>query len=375
MKLSEFIIEHLEEILAEWEAFAKATQPSTGNMSAAELRDHGSQILERIAEQIKLPQSPEQQEQKSKGLAPYAVNKETPAGEHGGVRQQSGFTMVEVISEYRAVRASVLKLWIPTIKEVTDETSESMLRFNEAIDQALAESAITYEEHAGRTRDTFLAVLGHDLRSPLATISMAGAYLMQPEKNAGDIDKIGRRVKRSAATMTAMVNDLLEYARKQLGGKMPIRTQLGDMKKICQEALEDASAAHPDCDFEFTASGELLDDLDSARIQQVLSNLLNNAAQYRGQHNRVALNALGDEEAITVEVINHGPVIPAHKLKVIFEPLVQLSDDDHQTGRPSTSLGLGLYIAKEITQAHGGTLSVESNEDTGTIFTVKLPRR
>lgn len=374
MKLSRFISHHLEDILIEWEAFARTLQPSSGNMSAEELRDHGKQILEHISREIDSEQSPKQQEKKSRGLAPDADNTDTPAGIHGTVRQESGFTMLQLIAEYRAMRACVLKLWMPEIKEITEASSQDMLRFNEAIDQALAESAVTFSEHAARTRDTFLAILGHDLRSPLATMTMAGAYLTRPEVSAEGSTQVGTRVKQSAATMTAMVNDLLEYARKQLGGKMPITCQLADMKQICQAAVDDASAAHPDCKFEMLTSGELLDDFDSARLQQVFSNLLSNAAQYRGKDRLVTISAQGNHDAVTVKVINRGPVIKPEALKAIFAPLVQLPNDGNQDGRPSTSLGLGLYISREITEAHGGTINVESGEASGTIFTVRLPR-
>ncbi len=374
MKLSRFIIHHLEDILTEWEAFARTLQPSSGDMSDEELRDHGKQILENISREIDSEQSPQQQENKSKGLAPDALNTDTPAGIHGTVRQGSGFTMLQLIAEYRAMRACVLKLWLPKIKEINEVNSQDMLRFNEAIDQALAESAATYSEHAARTRDTFLAILGHDLRSPLATMSMAGAYLTRPEISTEGSAQVGARVKRSAATMSAMVNDLLEYARKQLGGKMPITRQLADMKQICQAAIDDASAAHPDCKFEMLTAGELLDDFDSARLQQVFSNLLSNAAQYRGKDPLVTISAQGRNDAVTVKVTNHGSVIKPEALKAIFDPLVQLSNDENQDGRPSTSLGLGLYISREITESHGGTIDVESSEASGTIFTVKLPK-
>jgi signal transduction histidine kinase len=374
MKLSQFINHHLEDILIEWEAFARTLQPSSGNMSGEELRDHGKQILEQISREIDSEQSLKQQEKKSQGLAPDADNTDTAAGIHGTVRQESGFTMLQLIAEYRAMRACVLKLWMPTIKEITEASSQDMLRFNEAIDQALAESAVTFSEHATRTRDTFLAILGHDLRNPLATMSMAGAYLTMPQASMEGSAKVGTRVKQSAATMTAMVNDLLEYARKQLGGKMPITRQLADMKQICQAAVDDASAAHPDCKFEMLTSGELLDDFDSGRLQQVLSNLLSNAAQYRGKDQLVTISAQGSHDAVTVRVINRGPVIKPEALKAIFAPLVQLPDNENQDRRPSTSLGLGLYISREITEAHGGTVNVESDAASGTIFTVRLPR-
>lgn len=375
MKLSTFITEHLEDILVEWEAFARTLEPSPGLMSVRELRDHGKQILLTIAQEIDTEQSGSQQERKSRGLAPDADDTDTPAGVHGTLREASGFTMPQIISEYRAMRACVLRQWAPNITTIDEDTTRDMIRFNEAIDQALAESAVTFSNHTARTRDTFLAILGHDLRSPLATISMAGEYLMRLETTPKGVAQVGARVKRSAATMTSMVNDLLEYARKQLGRKMPISLQLADLEEICEAAVEDARAAHPNCRFEMSAFGELLDDFDSARLQQVFSNLLNNAAQYRGKDGLVSISAQGEPEAITVAVVNHGPLIRPEALKAIFDPLVQLHDKESQEGRPSTSLGLGLYIAREITQAHGGTISVESSAESGTIFTVKLPRQ
>jgi signal transduction histidine kinase len=374
MKLSRFIIDNIEEILAEWESFAKTLEPSSRDMSVAELRDHGKQILEEIAQEIDVDENAKQRDEKSKGLAPDAANTNNAAGEHGTSRQETGFTLLQVISEYRAMRASVLRLWMPQIKQATEQTSNDTLRFNEAIDQALSKSAITFSEQTERTRDTFLAILGHDLRSPLATMAMAGDYLTRPELGTDGTLQIGARVKRSAATMTAMVHDLLEYARTQLGRGIPLALNLADMKDICQAAVEDASAAHTDCAFELKTSGELHGNFDGPRLQQVFSNLLNNAAQYRGKEHSVTIVAQSDPNAVMVQVKNRGPVIPPESLKAIFDPLVQLSVDAQQQGRPPTSLGLGLFIAREITVAHGGTITAESSEDSGTVFTVTLPR-
>jgi len=374
MKLSRFIISHMEEILVEWEAFAKILQPSSGSMSTEALRDHGRQILEQIAIEVDVDESAKQKDEKSKGEATHAPKGDSAAGEHGTERQETGFTLRQLISEYRAMRASVLKLWMPKIKQISEETTNEMLRFNEAIDKALADSALTFSEQTDRTRDTFLAVLGHDLRSPLATIAMAGDYLTTPEVGTAGTFQVGARVKRSAATMAAMVHDLLEYARVQLDRGIPITPNLADIKEICQAALDDASAAHPECAFELKTSGELLDDFDGPRLQQVFSNLLNNAAQYRGKEHPVTIVAEGGPNAITVQVKNLGPAIPAESLTAIFDPLVQLSKDSRQVGRPSTSLGLGLFIARKITEAHGGTIKVDSSEDSGTVFTVIIPR-
>ena len=88
----------------------------------------------------------------------------------------------------------------------------------------------------------------------------------------------------------------------------------------------------------------------------------------------MTITARGEVDAVLVEVKNIGPVIPPESLQTIFDPLTQLSIGQQQEGRPSTSIGLGLFIAREITTAHGGTIRVESNEGAGTVFTVRIPR-
>lgn len=213
MKLSSFINARIDDILADWDAFAKTLQQSGKEMSPTELRDHAKQILQAIAADIDTAENAEQKVKKSQGMAPVLAEGCSAAAAHGTLRHDSGFTLVQVISEYRAIRASVLRLWLLQVSHVTEATSNDMVRFNESIDQALAESANTFSDQTSRVRETFLAMLGHDLRSPLGTMAMAGEYLTKPEVGTEGTLKIGARVKRSTATMTTMVNDLLEYAK------------------------------------------------------------------------------------------------------------------------------------------------------------------
>lgn len=372
MKLSQFIHENLEEIISEWELFAKTLLPAAEDMSEHDLRDHAKQILAAIAEDMDTHQTSAEQHTKSKGQA--AVVDDSAASIHGTLRQVSGFTLLQLTAEYRALRATVLRLWLPQVGQMTEEVVNDMVRFNESIDQALSESAITYSKHAAVVRDTFLAILGHDLRSPLATMVMAGDYLTQPSIGTDVTMQIGLRVKRSAATMAAMVNDLLEYARSQLSGEMPIARGLVDVADICQAALNDASAAHPDCPFKLEACGICSGNFDGTRLHQVVSNLLNNAAQYRGKEHPVTVSIEGKPDVLLVKVQNFGPIIPPEALKAVFEPMVQLPVEEVQAGRPATSLGLGLFIAREITEAHGGTITAESDARIGTVFRVELPR-
>ena len=138
MKLSTFINTRMESILVEWDAFARTLGPAATEMTDLALRDHAKQILESIAENIESVQSTEQQSKKSKGWE--SDERESAASEHGRLREENGFTMVQMVAEYRALRAVILRLWLQEVKHVTEATITDMLRFNEAIDQAVAES-------------------------------------------------------------------------------------------------------------------------------------------------------------------------------------------------------------------------------------------
>lgn len=373
MRLAAFIRKHRDEIVGEFIDFARTLAPAALDSSEAELRDHAHGILLSIAADLGSHETAEQREQKSVGQVSEVVNQGTAACAHGAQRQAGGFTLPQLTAEYRALRASVMRLWLPTITTYTSTTVDDLARFHEGVDQALQESAIQYAQRASRTRDTFLAMLGHDLRSPLATMSMAGMILAREGVGDERTRQLGCRIRRSARSMTTMVNDLLEYARSELGGEMPLLLALGDLGDICRSAVDEAALAHPDCTVEMNCQDQLIGDFDSARLAQVFSNLLNNAAQYRSDSRPVTLEASMVEQQFLVTVTNFGREIPPESLRAIFDPLVQLSVSASQKGRASTSLGLGLFIAREITQAHGGSIDVLSDASSGTVFTVRLP--
>lgn len=374
MRLSQFIIEHLEEILAEWEAFAASLLAPGQAMTPRALRDHASQILLAVAADIESDQTELEQAYKSKGFVPIADAVKTAAMTHGALRYLSGFDLTQLAAEFRALRASVLRLWLR--QGVAGEAAfYQMTRFNEAIDQALAESIENYSDEVGRSRDTFLAILGHDLRSPLGAIANSSLYLASPGllPSGAPLDA-ARRINRSAARMSAMIKDLLEYTRMRLGRAIPISPEPVSMEQICRIAYDEIRAAHPENVFRLETSGELEGSFDADRLQQVLSNLLNNAVRHGARGEPITLSAHGESGKITVKVRNYGRPIPADQLLVIFNPLVQIPSVPVGEGDPSTSLGLGLYIVHEIVAMHGGTIVAESSADEGTVFSASLPR-
>lgn len=373
MKLSRYINEHPEVILAEWEAFALTLTPASSGMTRKALRDHALPMLLAIALDIETSQNESEEIEKSQGKGPNQFPN-SAASIHGTLREDSGFTLVQLTAEFRALRASVLRLWLAEITDFNKEVTEDIIRFNEAVDQALAESAVTFSERGTETRDRFLAILGHDLRTPLSAISMAGELLIRSPTDASRNLATGQRLRRSSATMTAMVNDLLEYSRTQLGGKMPISAAMMDMAEVAQAAVHDARLANPDCIFDLELGSDLSGEFDAVKMQQVIMNLLANAAQYRQPGTPVKIAVSPGTDDVAISVTNQGPPIPADALETIFSAMVQLPLNEESIGRPSTSMGLGLFVAREISLAHGGTITVTSTPKDGTCFRVTVPR-
>lgn len=374
--LHAFIQDNLDAIVEQWVAFARTLLPAAETMSDLALRDHCREILEAIVKDMQTSQTELERSVKSRQAGLGTTASETLAAAHGALRHASGFDLAQVVSEFRALRASVLALWrrletsngkAPAIEEIA--------RFNEAIDQALGESVERYSREIAASRDMFLAVLGHDLRSPLQGIETASSVLFMPDLSDAARLKTAMRVKRASKLMSSLITDLLEYTRSRLGRGIPIERSACDLRQICEEALDAVKASNPEQEFVQHMSGDLHIEADRSRLHQVLSNLLSNAVQHGDKRAPVSLSACGDDEAIVLAITSFGKAIPPDALKSIFEPLVQVrSTTSDLSRRPKTSLGLGLFIVREIVLGHHGTIDVQSSAETGTVFTIRLPR-
>jgi signal transduction histidine kinase len=376
MRLADFIVRDMEDILAEWDVFAATALPAGGRMDQRGLRDHAPDILRAIALDLKTSQSTSQQDQKAKGRAPVFLNApHTAAQTHAILRAQAGFSIVQLAAEYRALRASVLRLWASTLphnQSGWNESIEDMTRFNEAIDQALLESVDFFSKETDRSRNLFLGVLGHDLRNPLETIH-ATANLLGALRADPVVSQAAARLIRSGARMKNMLDDLLDYNQTTLAGGIHITVADADLGKVFAAEIDDFRSAHAETVIELEASGNLAGAWDVPRLQQVLSNLLTNAFAYGAPLTPIRVRISGNERDIHLAVHNEGPPIPKAVLPHLFEPLKRGLADDAKASQ-STHLGLGLFIAHEIAKAHGGDIQVRSDEQE-TVFTVRLPRR
>lgn len=372
MRLADFMTDNTEPILAEWVEFARSCGPAGEMMDLDALRDHAREMLVRIVRDLRTPQSDAEQSDKSKGDAPAPIDDaDTPAEVHGAGRAGSGFTVGEMVSEYRALRASVIRLWTKAQGTLTCDELQDLIRFNEAIDQSLAESLTRYTQDLDLSKEMFLAILGHDLRNPLNTVVMASQFMLDTRELVEPHRTLAARMLRSARRMNTMVGDLLDFTRSRLGTGVPIVRRPMDLEKEAVHAVDEMAGAHPGSEITLETHGALRGDWDCPRISQVLANLLGNAVQHGSTKSPITVTLIGRDEDVVITVHNRSPVIAPADMPGIFSPFKRLREVE---ASPSSSLGLGLYIAERIVTAHGGKITAASSVSGGTTFTVTLPR-
>lgn len=373
MGLSEFIVQQVERIVDEWEQFASTLTPAADSMDRVELRDHAKSILLAAARDMTKAQTAREQAAKAKGDGPEKTpSLDAAAASHGELRHSVGFDLVQMTSEFRHLRACVIRLWVDSLTTPQLTHFQDMIRFNEAIDEALAESTAAYAEQVNRSRDIFLAILGHDLRAPLQAVSMSTELLVRKSNLDENGLAYASRIRRGTRHMSAMVSDLLEFVRSRLGNGMPVEPAPMDLASAAQAAIDEASAGQPGCQAHLQVEGDTHGVWDRGRIEQLLQNLLGNALQHGANHRVVTLSLISASDSVTLTIHNYGPAIPEQALGSIFDPLVRSATEE--VGQASTSLGLGLFIVKEVVNAHQGTIEVQSSERDGTRFIVVLPR-
>ena len=375
MRLSAFLRNNREAILAEWEAFARTCLPVGGDMPIDALRDHAGEMLQVIADDLDTPQSSAQQAEKAKGRAPQPADHTRTAAEmHGTGRALSGFTIEQMVAEYRALRASVVRLWSEAEADLNSADIQDLIRFNEAIDQALAESVTRFSREIARAQEMFIAMLGHDLRTPLGAISTSAQFMLDRDELDDTQRTLSRGIAKSAAHTLGMVGDLLDFTRARLGDGIPLVRQSTDLARLLRDVADEITAAHPDASIDLEVHGEQRGSWDRARLRQAVTNLVDNAVRHGADGEPVRVTANGDGHEVTIAVHNTGKPIPEDELDAIFSPMKPRPPGRPAAANPMASLGLGLYIAERIASAHGGSIHVQSSEAAGTTFTMRLPR-
>lgn len=215
--------------------------------------------------------------------------------------------------------------------------------------------------------DLFIGVLGHDIRTPLASIVASAAVIERDSTNTVNVTHSAQIIQRAAARVQRLTQQVLDFALARVKGGIPLEPRPLDFAAVVQQLvadLEPASRAR----IAVTATGDASGQWDPDRLGQVVTNLLSNAVEHGERGGRIGVAVDGtDERSVALEVHNGGAV-PRAALEVIFDPFKPRAGS-------SGGLGLGLFIVDQIVQAHGGSATVRSSEQEGTTFRIALPRR
>jgi len=247
MRLADFIDANTPAILAEWDMFAASLLPAAAKLDATALRDHAQQILQAVVKDLRTSQTRAEQSAKSKGRAPVLLGApETAAQTRAVLRATGGFTIRQLVAEYRALRASVLRLW-GEARAYGPDAMDDAGRFNEAIDQAIAESVDYYTSEVDRSRAVFLGVLGHDLRGPLNAILLT-SQLISALSAGTPVSQHTDKLMRSGERMRQLLDDLLDYNRTSLEIGIRVTPEPIDLATVCRQEVELLRAAARDDD-------------------------------------------------------------------------------------------------------------------------------
>ena len=231
-----------------------------------------------------------------------------------------------------------------------------------------ARAELTDAAENGRLREQFMAVLGHDLRTPLSAIRMSADLLATKTEDKRSLGLVAA-IRQSSTRMGVLIENVLDFARGRMGGGIPVKRHVtDDLGEVLKSTVEEISASHP--------QARIIDaiDLDGSvycdplRISQLLSNLLGNAVTHGSPTTPIHLHVWQECDQIIISVMNSGAPISPHLMPLLFEPFTR-----SEAGARGEGLGLGLYIASQIATAHDGILTVSSSAELGTCFIARFP--
>jgi signal transduction histidine kinase len=374
VRLSKFILSNLEAIVTEWEASA-STILESNELDRPTLRDDAPAILTTIAKDLEAPQPGPEQAAKSRGRGPNRQD-DTPAEKHGLVRLGQGFNQVQVLSEFHALRATVVRLWMNSSPEIDQSAIYDLTRFNEGIDRAASKSAARFMEEIQESRDFAVAVLAHDLRNPLNGILSSAQCLQNPESlDKPMIGELATSIIDSGAQMSNLINNLLDFTRTRLGQTLPVRKEQVDLVPVCRQTVTELAAAHPEHRIDLTCPERIHGTFDRGRMSQMLSNLIGNAIQHGHPSTPISVEVSVESDDVIFQIHNHGAPIPEPALLTLFERPPRRRTEHEEPNNEFSHLGIGLFIVKKIVEAHSGTISVTSTPEAGTAFVIRLPCR
>jgi PAS domain S-box-containing protein len=227
---------------------------------------------------------------------------------------------------------------------------------------------VTPEKRADELQRFLVGIVGHDLRNPLSALTTTVELLGRGEALSERQRALTLRMRSSTERMKRLIDDLLDYTRVRGGGGIPVEPRPMNVAEVLAAVVQESRTVRPDCVIDVRGTGDGRGEWDPDRLRQVLANLVDNATKHGDPALPVQVSWQASGAELVVEVSNAGPPIPRDVLPTLFEPLAQREGAPRRSG-----IGLGLFIARQLVEAHGGTIAARS-DGGGTVFTVRLPR-
>jgi sigma-B regulation protein RsbU (phosphoserine phosphatase) len=260
-------------------------------------------------------------------------------------------------------------------KNSADRARKELEELNKSLEERIAagvaerlqlEEGLLAEKEVARFREQFVAILGHDLRNPLASIG-GGLSILSREPQSDKARRVLTMMSRSTERMSNLIQDMLDLARCRAGQGLAIDPKPTDLRAVLEQVVTELQTAHPGRDIQSSLDIEGNVSCDGGRIAQLVSNLLGNALTHGAPDRPVKVTAVRKPYEIVITLANEGEAIPEHVKDHLFEPFFRATSSTEKQG-----LGLGLFISHEIARSHGARLEVQS-DDNQTAFLFRMP--
>ena len=342
------------EILSKWELHVREAVPASRELDRPSLRNSIPLILETLANTLEKADMSEEPK----------IEVARVHGEERAMRPK--YSIDQVILEYRLLRRTIFDVLTQGLS-ISDHARNAII---DIIEVGIAEAAAAFANYQYRLREQFISALAHDLRTPLtAATASAQLILRQPEK-VELTQRLSARIVDSIARTDRMIEDLLDSNMVRTGGTLPMEVEKSDLRVIIRTTLEETTAAVGNR-FMFEPGGTpIIGYWDVRYLKRAIENVALNAVKYGDPVRPVTITVTKNEREVSISIHNDGPPISAFDLETIFDPFQRVSKA-RQLGKPGW--GIGLSLVKGVCEAHGGNVSAQSQEKTGTIFTLTLP--
>jgi signal transduction histidine kinase len=381
----------IQTILKDWEKSVRTTLPSAAAVGDEELANSFPEFLENLAQNLSISRSSAQWKDVAKTMSRLAKK-------HGNQRaEQTGYTLDQVIAEHQILR-HILFRFFQSQKPLDPEQLDTLL---ECVDVGISEAASAFalkkgfkdaryrdleleknqvqsERNVARSkindlelerslREQFVSTLSHDLRTPITSAKLAAQLIAQSAKDNTQISKLAIRIGDDLSRSDRMIKDLLDANRIRSGERLPLKIRETQLIHLIKSTLANLARVYGDR-IRLHADHEIVGYWSGSDLERAIENLAINAVKYGAHDAPIDLYVFEEGEKVIISLHNFGSFITPSQKKVLFQPFTQLHD------KAMKGWGLGLTLVRGIAEAHEGQIQIESEIDTGTTFTILLPK-